>query len=440
MGKSILLLPSIKPYLCTLICVLLLGILLPTHQVHAISWAPAGISNGTDTTQENLSVVAPVGPDQLTATLVEELVGKADLIVRGQVVGSQSIWRAGERQIETLTTVAVGYTIAGENAATIQVRTPGGFLPEMGLGMVSYHTATFSLGEEVLLFLHQESVPQELRARQQWGATESQSPSIPWQLVNGASGKFIVDKEHTINQDGMVVTSFAGLLPEIAQAKSRDNRNDSGFVQRVLRDVYTQDAHAVKGQELDLADVAQSRQMTAQHTRRWATPHAGVIFTINLNTAQLDEKSAGKRSTEFRDAIIAAAQQWSDVPSADFVLRYGGTTAATVTGYNGSSEILFMHKGTKERAAAAEVWYRADGTIVEADIWINDDYRWNADGHPAPHEVDLESALVHEFGHWLILGHLAEPRSIMYPRLSAGSIKRQLQPEDMAGIAAIYPR
>ena len=137
---------------------------------------------------------------------------------------------------------------------------------------------------------------------------------------------------------------------------------------------------------------------------------------------------------------MAAAASWSQVANVDFVLTYAGATNATQTGYNGVNEVLFMHKGQQERAAAAQVWFTADGTIIEADIWINDDYTWNATGNPAADEVDLQSALLHEFGHWLILGHCADSHAVMFAKLKAGTLKRELQPSDMLGIRAIYPQ
>ncbi|MEZ4727420.1 MAG: matrixin family metalloprotease [Caldilineaceae bacterium] len=94
----------------------------------------------------------------------------------------------------------------------------------------------------------------------------------------------------------------------------------------------------------------------------------------------------------------------------------------------------------KERAAAAQVWYTDDQTIVEADIWINDDYPWSAVATTDAHAVDLQSTLLHEFGHWLVLGHFTDANAVMFPRLTTGTQKRTLQQPDILGISAIYPR
>ena len=126
------------------------------------------------------------------------------------------------------------------------------------------------------------------------------------------------------------------------------------------------------------------------------------------------------------------------------MLDFVGATQSTQTGYNHVNEIVFMPKGVDSRGALAQVWYTNDGTIVEADIWINDDFRWNVDGklssgeHPSD-KVDLQSALLHELGHWLILNHTNDPHSVMYPTLAPGASRQHLARRDVDGISAIYP-
>lgn len=298
------------------------------------------------------------------------------------------------------------------------------------------------------------------------------STGTVWQVVDGAAGKFVMHGGDAVNHDGLTIVALEQLLRTVTA--DLPDTNDKGIAS-ILSSLATRRAERIQcgvnqpGDVLASQAVRQSDGLTVEQSdgrteqsvasghcilatgsyrtittaatsRKWATPHAGVTYYINVNSDQVNEEVLGKRSVDLRDAIIAAANRWGAVSSADFTMRYGGQATAAETGYNGVSEVLFVHKGSKERAAAAEVWYTADFTVVEADIWINDDYLWDTTGAPARNEVDLESALVHEFGHWLILGHQLEPRSIMYPRLTAGSIKRQLQPEDIAGISAIYPR
>lgn len=171
--------------------------------------------------------------------------------------------------------------------------------------------------------------------------------------------------------------------------------------------------------------------------RKWLSHNMDVPFYVNINSEQVGKDDG--READFLLAIRNAAQTWNNVPYSNFNLRYAGLTAATSTGYNGINEVIFMNKGQHERGAVAQIWYKRDLTLVEADIWINDDHDWNASGTFEAHELDLQSFLVHEFGHWLVLGHSGHPDSVMFESLSGGIIKRTLHATDERGISAIYP-
>lgn len=339
------------------------------------------------------------------ATLVEA----ADLIVRGQVTAVRSVWAADHSIIESEVTIAVAYTLFGNPQRTVTIRTPGGYLATEGLGMVSLHAATFVVGEEVLAFAYQQGAH--------------------WQMVNGATGKFLIQGDQVANPDLALAQPLNGLLPTVVELLRK--RGAKAQLPVAWRYLYT---------PVQPAAIHPLKVQT--DARKWATPHPTVTYRINLNTTQVTghRTPTGGNRADFRNAILAAAASWSTVTSAEFTLSYGGATEATKTSYNGVNEVLFMHKGVKERAAAAQVWYTDDQTIVEADIWINDDYTWSAVDATAAHEVDLQSALLHEFGHWLVLGHFTDTSAVMFPRLTTGTQKRTLQQPDVLGISAIYPR
>lgn len=337
------------------------------------------------------------------------LAAGADLIVQGRVLALRSFWNHDHTLIESEATVAVSRSWLGQVGRAIQIRTTGGYLAADQVGLASMHEATFAVGEEVLLF--------------------AQQTADSWRVVAGAQGKFQLQHELLFNQDLPLPQARADFFARLGAVLTTNQ----------LPTQVSLEHRVAQLKPVPAVNAALRPALTGQtRVQRWATPHATANFLVNLNSTQLDT-AAGDRAA-FRAAIISAAQSWSAVESADFALTYGGETGATQTGYNGINEVLFMAKGATERAAAAQVWYRADGTIIEADIWINDDYRWNATGQPAVDEVDLQSALLHEFGHWLILGHTDYTDSVMFPRLTTGTIKRNLQAQDMAGISTIYPR
>ncbi len=76
-------------------------------------------------------------------------------------------------------------------------------------------------------------------------------------------------------------------------------------------------------------------------------------------------------------------------------------------------------------------WY-----LVEADINMNPYVDWSSD--PGWNEVDVQSVVLHEFGHFLGLAHSEYEDAVMYPGLQKGVKKRVLYYDDSNGIYAIY--
>jgi hypothetical protein len=321
----------------------------------------------------------------LYATIAEterfgELGDAAELIASGEVSHSHSFWSEDAAIIETETTITLSRLVKGDAPAEIVVRSEGGFIPDDNIGMIAPHEASFAVGEQMVIFAHKQG--------------------DYYRIQNGAAGKLSLD-------GGLHGSAFSFVL---------DGWSDGDFTQRLVR-----------------------ASATASHytaTRRWKTPDTTVAFRINVNTLQ---KGVGNSADAFLDAIKSAAATWNQTPSADFTLDFAGTTQSTQTGYNHVNEIVFMAKGVDNRGALAQVWYTGDGTIVEADIWINDDFRWVVGDNLPGDEVDLQSALLHEFGHWLILNHSSDSTNVMYPTLAPGATKRQLSRWEVEGISAIYP-
>jgi hypothetical protein len=82
----------------------------------------------------------------------EEQVKAATAIVRGKVGQSQAQWDEGHRRIWTYTELTVAESLKGSAKGTILVRQPGGVVGPIGQDVAG--VATFSAGEEVVLFLH----------------------------------------------------------------------------------------------------------------------------------------------------------------------------------------------------------------------------------------------------------------------------------------------
>lgn len=211
-----------------------------------------------------------------------------------------------------------------------------------------------------------------------------------WRMVGGATGKFLVAQSMVLNQDLALAQPLAGLLPTVVtlvaqRVGSKRKYQPFGVIWRLRQQTPCQRPWP-----------SWLRQMTNGNGRR-PMPLPRLRST---STARKFGDEQGSRAA-FRQAIIAVVISWSRVPNADFALTYAGESQATHTSYNGVNEVLFMHKKARRSA-----WSRrgslvySRGQDCRSRHWINDDYRWNATG--APGEVDLQSALLHEFGHWLI--------------------------------------
>ncbi|MEZ4725815.1 MAG: matrixin family metalloprotease [Caldilineaceae bacterium] len=349
-----------------------------------------------------LPYAATLAPRPL-ATAIATLVDQADLIVRAQVVQSKSQWNSSHTLIETEHTLAVRYMITGQERPTLLIRTDGGFLPEEGLGVRTSHTASFAPGEEVLLFL--------------------QESANGYRVVGGETGKFTV------------------LNAEAVSAFYHDHLALSQMTTIILTEVEKQGRSATLP-----ADWSAHEPTTSPHRLdanqpvvdpKWPGAVPQINVKVNLNSVHIDDQ--GGSAEQFLETITNALRTWSIIPEAGFTFLYDGDTASTTTEFNNKSEILFIANGTNSQLGQAQIWFTSSGAIVEADIWINDDYQLDATGNPAENEIDLESAILHELGHWLPLGHMSNANAVMYAVLGAGTRKVSLSADDIAGIVALYP-
>lgn len=147
-----------------------------------------------------------------------------------------------------------------------------------------------------------------------------------------------------------------------------------------------------------------------------------------------------------KSAITRAANTWNAVPQINFNFNYlGKTDTNTLNNNNGMNEIIWGN--TYDQYSLAEAYTRKSaGIIQETDIVFNKNKPWNT-ANPSANQYDVETTILHEFGHWLKLqdlygalpGYPTDSQKIMYGFLGQGEIKRSLSEEDKAGIQYIYP-
>jgi len=170
---------------------------------------------------------------------------------------------------------------------------------------------------------------------------------------------------------------------------------------------------------------------------KWAGTAPTVSYKINQNTSDCTGEGA---------AVQSAANTWNNV-GANFTFNYASSHTRTVPSQNSVNEIMW---GIESEGDVAVTYTWVIGvTIVECDLVFNDYYHWSASTPPPSSEVDVESVALHEFGHWLKLRdlygdlgfcHEYDTAKVMYGYVYTGceESKRNLHPDDIAGICYIY--
>lgn len=154
------------------------------------------------------------------------------------------------------------------------------------------------------------------------------------------------------------------------------------------------------------------------------------------------EKTPGLSGDEA--AIRASAEAWNGAGALWSFTWDGVTTADTGTcssaGRDGQNTVGWAPL-TGSTLAMTCTWYASGGsplTAREFDMRIDPGWNWTT-GRPI--EADLQSVITHEFGHALGLGHPPGgecPGPVMCEVYRRGSLTRELQADDIAGLIAIY--
>jgi hypothetical protein len=176
----------------------------------------------------------------------------------------------------------------------------------------------------------------------------------------------------------------------------------------------------------------------------WSGDNPVVLYYINENTSD---------GTGEGIAVQAAAETWNNT-RASFRFQYAGSHTNTQSGRNGKNEIMW---GTTNSSALAVTytWVKhklyqpgrspAADQLLECDMVFNDrDNNWST--NPSASEADVQSIALHEFGHFLSLNDLYgnigdseyDAAKVMYGYSDGSTIKRNLHPDDVAGIHWIY--
>jgi hypothetical protein len=177
------------------------------------------------------------------------------------------------------------------------------------------------------------------------------------------------------------------------------------------------------------------------------TPRAYVLTGPKWAVSQVPYYVNPVNSDVSQSAAITAIQQgasaWSAQTNANVSLYYMGTTSGNTLQNNGKNEVFFRNATNGGLIAETYWWGDCCGHFVDADIVFYDagfTFFTGSSGCTGTNAVYIEDTVTHEFGHVLGLSHSSVGTATMYPNENWCSTDwRTLDPDDIAGIEALYP-
>ncbi len=151
--------------------------------------------------------------------------------------------------------------------------------------------------------------------------------------------------------------------------------------------------------------------------------------------------------------INAGFARWANAVCTGGTTRWAATNAGNFTSPSGLSAITndgtnrviwlggssWQH-GAQTLGLTITTYYTTTGQIIDGDMQLNNDRTWKLGGS-AGNQVDVQSIITHEAGHFLGLDHSAPTSAVMFANynIGAGEIKRTLTSTDINDVCAVYP-
>ena len=154
-----------------------------------------------------------------------------------------------------------------------------------------------------------------------------------------------------------------------------------------------------------------------------------------VNTINLDLPDA-----VIPPALAVGANAWSTQTRASFRFQDAGTSTVTTNTNDGINVVMFRNASSGS-AIATTYWWSNGSHIIDADIVFWDGgFQFFTGSTGCSNGFYIEDIAAHEFGHALGLGHSTVASATMYPSVSTCATgNRTLDPDDIAGVEALYP-
>lgn len=147
---------------------------------------------------------------------------------------------------------------------------------------------------------------------------------------------------------------------------------------------------------------------------------------------------------EYVGDIKAAADIWNKEIGREVIKIGGYVDSKSEPAQDGYNIIYYMHTWepdkTVEQARTTVYW--AGNRIYEADVRINgsavSNFTFSSGSSVEAGRIDMQSLIIHEFGHVLGLTHSAIPQSVMARSLPNAVLRRSLSGSDQESIRCEY--
>jgi len=377
----------------------------------------------------------------------EAMVDQAPLVIEGTVIsGSLAEMASG---LSTVYQVEIVETLKGTATGQIvSVRVPGGVRPN-GTGFQIWGAPSFAVGEQALFFL-------------------TARPDGTYDLVQLMLGVFKEKEEpggrKVFRRDfaeAREVTPDGRPVPP-GREKDRRYQEFKGWVKSRAKGQKGAQDYFVEPQTLEgSGEEGELQSITAPYAFftysgnglkiRWFTFDGGGSASWRANFSGLPAV-AGTRATEVQNAVNA----WTNDAGSKVNYSYAGTTASTAgfTSFDGINSVLFEDpnnfiSGSFNCVSGGIIaqggpWFSGTqsfngetyNVVAGADVIVQDGASCYLTGHTGK---DGEETYAHELGHTLGLGHSAVGDALMNALAHADGRGAQLQADDQAGIAILYP-
>lgn len=167
-----------------------------------------------------------------------------------------------------------------------------------------------------------------------------------------------------------------------------------------------------------------------------ATPPPAHAFVVDYSRWRSNSAYyvlSGALSSAEKSYVKSSGAVWNNAP-APFTL-YTSTSSSV---YSIWSKTDFSYWDWDDVPGMTWVTKDARGNILKCKSYLNTDFTWNNNGvmDIARRVCDYKTVIIHEFGHWLWLGHPNNhPEAVMWPN---GVVKQALAGDDRNGIDYLY--